>query len=162
MRPLTFHGNKIVVADPALAETLPEITENLRPWLYADSLARIELVTRRAWDGRFDAGEGVRDGEKVFNSSCRYCHAVRGAGGALGWDFVDPVPIYSAEWMKRFEANFSVDNPMPPSTLLMIHVRFRAGDPSRSMPALRGMSTAQVAALWSWLQAIAPARNQPR
>jgi mono/diheme cytochrome c family protein len=162
LRPVSFNGNKVVVSDAALATMLPTIAGDLRPWMYADSLFAIELVQRTAWEAQFDAGPAVREGERVYLGSCRYCHAIRGSGGALGWDFVEPYPIYSAEWMHRLEQGSDELARRPAArTMLSIHVRYRAGiDGNRTMPALRGMTPAEVTALWDWLQAVAarPAR----
>jgi mono/diheme cytochrome c family protein len=155
LRPLSFHGNKVIVADPQKAPVLPSVRDDLKPWLYADSLFAIELVERVAWEAQLDAGAATQEGKRVFLGSCRFCHAVRGVGGALGWDFVDPVPIYSEEWLKRFKAGSDEINPMPARTMLSIHVRHRAPvGGTRTMPALRGMRLPEVQALWDWLQAI--------
>jgi mono/diheme cytochrome c family protein len=162
LRPVSFNGNKMVVSDAGLASMLPTITGDLRPWMYADSLFAIELVQNAAWEAHFDAGPTLSEGKRVYLGSCRYCHAIRGSGGALGWDFVDPYPIYSPEWMHRLEQGSDELARRPPArTMLSIHVRYRAGiDGNRTMPALRGMKPAEITALWDWLQAVAvrPAR----
>jgi hypothetical protein len=98
LRPIRLHGNELLVSDPGLVDALPSVRGELRPFLHADSLHAIELIERAAWEKRFDAGEATREGRRVFLGSCAFCHAIRGSGGALGWDLVDPVPIYSDEW----------------------------------------------------------------
>lgn len=159
LRPLSFHGNKLVVSDPALAPMLASIVKDLRPFMYADSLASIDFVEREAWEARLDAGPATRDGRAVFLGSCRYCHAIRGQGGALGWDFVEPYPIYSDEWIKRLKAGANERDFTPARTMLAVHVKYRAGvGGTRTMPALRGMRPAEITALWAWLQAIAAPR----
>lgn len=158
LRALRLHGNKVFVSDLGLAPVLPSVGKDLRPWSYADSLSRIELVERSGWEAKFDAGKDVREGQQVFLQTCAFCHGVRGAGAALGWDFVDPYPIYSPEWMKRFRSGADVMNQPHPRTMLAIHVGFRAGvNGTRTMPALRGMRDGEVKALWGWLQALAGA-----
>jgi len=155
LRPLHFHGNKIVVSDPGLAPLLPSVRSDLRPFMYADSLASIELVERASWEAQFDAGPATREGQAIFLGTCRYCHAVRGQGGALGWDFVEPYPIYSDEWVKRLKAGANELNFTPARTMLAIHVKYRASvDGNRTMPALRGMRPTEITALWAWLQAV--------
>jgi len=161
LRALRFHGNKVVVSDPTLAPVLPSAAKDLRPWMHADSLSSIELVEQSAWEAQFDAGPATAEGRRVYLGTCRYCHGVRGSGGAYGWDFVEPYPIYSDDWMRRLKRGAGELNPMPGKTMLSIHVRHRAGvDGSRTMPALRGMRTQEVTALWAWLQAVA-ARSAP-
>ena len=159
LRPVTIHGNKIVVGDPSLPSMLESTRGDLSPWRYADSLHAVELVNRAGWVARFDAGPSAVPGRDVYVGSCVMCHAVRGVGGAMGWDFVAPYPIYSEAWMTKFKGenpeltDASEREDLPGRTLLALHVRQRAGDRTRSMPALRGMTGGQVRALWVWLQA---------
>jgi len=156
LRPIHFQGNKIIVADPRHADVLPKLAAELQPWLYADSLAEIELCNRAAWERQLAIDPATEEGQRVFLGSCRFCHAVRGVGGALGWDFVDPVPIYSDEWNRRMAAGTPERNPTPGRTMLGIHVRYRAdGGGNRTMPALRSMSAEQVKALWAFIQSAA-------
>lgn len=164
LRPVVFHGNKVVVADARLAPTLPDVKADLAPWKYADSLHSIDFVRRASWEARFDAGPSTRAGQKVFLGTCVLCHAVRGAGGTMGWDFVDPYPIYSDAWMAKLGDDEQAlethsEERMSPKIALDIHVRFRAGGSgTRTMPALRGMRQEQVEQLWSWMQAVARRR----
>jgi len=63
-------------------------------------------------------------------------------GAAFGWDFVEPVAMYSY----RGERN------------LFYHVKFRPQDAvskGLQMPALSHMSEADAAAVWQWLRAVA-------
>ncbi|MEO6954915.1 MAG: hypothetical protein ABI321_24150 [Polyangia bacterium] len=159
LRPVTLHGNKVVVKDAVLPSMLPSTRGDLWPWRYADSLYEVELVNRVGWIARFDAGSATTPGRDVYVGSCVLCHAVRGVGGTMGWDFVAPYPIYSDAWKKKFKG----ENPdltddlereeLSGRTLLRIHVRQRAGEMTRSMPALRGMTELEVGGLWKWLQA---------
>ncbi len=162
LRALHLHGNKLVVSDAGLAPILPSVMKDLRPWMYADSLSRIELVERAAWEARFDAGPATREGQRVYLGTCQFCHGVRGTGAALGWDFVEPYPIYSKEWIARLKSGADELNPTPPRTMLSIHVGHRTGiDLRRTMPALRGMRADEVDALWAWLQAVAKLPTPP-
>ena len=162
-RPVTIHGNKIVVSDPSLPSMLESTRGDFSPWRYADSLHAVELVNRAGWLARFDAGPSATPGRDVYVGSCVLCLAVRGVGGGMGWDFVAPYPIYSEAWMTKFKGeNPELTDPseredLSGRTLLALHVRQRAGDMTRSMPALRGMTGGQVRALWQWLQAQAQA-----
>ena len=84
LRPVRFLGNKLVVAEAEHPAVLPTLTRDLRPWLYADSLASIELVERAAWERQLDVDPATAQGLRVYLGSCRFCHAIRGTGGALG------------------------------------------------------------------------------
>jgi mono/diheme cytochrome c family protein len=162
LRRVSFHGNKVMVADARRSMLLPSLQKDLAPWLYADSLHSVDFVRRTTWEAQFSHGPAVEAGMRIYLGSCVICHAVRGTGGALGWDFIDPYPIYSDEWMKHVAAEPPApEDAMPARTLLDIHVRYRDGvNGSRSMPALRGMTADEVTALWSWLQATTGARTR--
>jgi mono/diheme cytochrome c family protein len=156
LRAVSFHGNKLVVNDNAPAGVLPSTSHDLKPWLHVDTLSAIELVDRVAWEQHFNAGPATAAGQVVYLGTCRYCHAVRGVGGAMGWDFVEPYPLLSERWAKSFMRDAYERRAMPARTVLSLHVRFRAGvDGNRTMPALRGMRDEEVRDLWSWVQAIA-------
>lgn len=161
LRAVRFGGNKVIVADSGHPDVLPEVAGALRPWMYADSLSRIELVERAAWEHQLDVSPETAAGLRVYLGSCRFCHAVRGTGGALGWDFVDPYPIYSDEWLRRLGKGSEERSPTPGRTLLSLHVRFRPEGAGRSMPALRAMRRDQIEALWIWLQVVATRSLRP-
>jgi mono/diheme cytochrome c family protein len=65
VRPVTFTGNKVVVAEAAHPDVPPAAREALSPWAQADT------------------------------QSCTFCHGIRGVGASFGWDFVEPTPIYA-------------------------------------------------------------------
>ncbi|MEO6953229.1 MAG: cytochrome c [Polyangia bacterium] len=155
LRVVRFDGNKVAVADATLADVLESARKDLSPWLYADSLASIEVVSRAAWEALFFAGENVRQGQRIYAGTCVFCHAVRGHGGALGWDLADPAPIYSDGWRHRLEDAVEARHRIPAKVRFDIHVRFRSGEGGdRTMPALRGMSPAEVDDVWKWILAV--------
>lgn len=141
VRPITFAGNKVVVADdrhpdvPAVAQAV------LTPWQQADSLTGIELVSRAAYYAQFDVDPRATAGHKLFTQSCQFCHGVRKVGAAFGWDFVEPTPIYDYRGGRN----------------LFHHIKYKPLDASArglKMPALSYMTEDDARAIWVWLRAV--------
>jgi mono/diheme cytochrome c family protein len=97
VRPITFGANKIVVREASHPAVPAEAQAVLSPWLHVDSLTGIELVSSKAYYAQFDVDPdpAVHGGYQLFTQSCQFCHGARGVGAAFGWDFVQPVPLYS-------------------------------------------------------------------
>jgi mono/diheme cytochrome c family protein len=144
VRPITFTGNKLVVADPAHPDVPAAAREALSPWAQTDSLTGIELVSRAAYYAQFDVDPdpAVKAGHKLFTESCTFCHGVRGTGASFGWDFVEPTPIYDYRRARN----------------LFHHIKYKPLDASArgiQMPALSYMSEEEARAIWVWLKAVA-------
>lgn len=143
-RPVTFAGNKIVVAGwwhPALGEKVKPV---FSPWSHTDSLVSIEFAESEPYYRQFDvaADAQVQRGLEIFRQSCQFCHGARKTGARFGWDFVEPMPMYTY----RKEMN------------LHYHVAYKpldAAERGLMMPALRFMTREDAAALWQWLRAVA-------
>jgi mono/diheme cytochrome c family protein len=150
-RPIAFSGNKIVVAElwhPAVAAAAQRA---FSPWRHTDTLTGIELVASRPYYHQFDPGGGdyVQRGQALFQQSCQFCHGVRKVGAKLGWDFVEPAPIWTVH---RGAKN------------LFLHVAFKPVDATErglQMPAMRFMSQDDADLLWHWLKAVATAPQPP-
>jgi mono/diheme cytochrome c family protein len=144
VRPITFGGNKLVVRDGAHPAVPAEARSVLSPFMHVDSLTGIEFVSAKAYYAQFDVDPDpkIHAGFELYTQSCQFCHGARGVGAAFGWDFVEPVAMYSY----RGERN------------LFYHVKFRPQDAvskGLQMPALSHMSEADAAAVWQWLRAVA-------
>ena len=144
VRPITFSGNKLVIADPAHPDVPPSAREALSPWAQTDTLTGIEFVSRAAYYAQFevDPDPAVKVGHTLFTQSCTFCHGVRGTGASFGWDFVEPTPVYDYR---------KVSN-------LFHHIKYRPLDASArgiQMPALSYMSEEDARAIWVWLKAVA-------
>lgn len=142
-RPISFAGNKIVVAGwwhPYLGDKVKPI---FSPWSHVDTLVSIELVESQPYYHQFDvdADPGVQQGLTIYRQTCQFCHGVRKVGARFGWDFVEPVPVYTY----RKDMN------------LLYHVSYRpldAAERGLMMPALRFMTREQAGELWKWLRAV--------
>ena len=147
---IAFDGNKVVVAEgwhPMLAAD----TKGWSPWRSADSLTAVEFVTAEPYYAQFDVGTTAlaRAGFALFKQNYQFCHGARKIGAKLGWDFVEPLPLYS--WRGS-------------SHQLYMHVAFRGLDaPERKqmMPALKHMSEDDAIKLWKWLEAIGTTPMRP-
>jgi mono/diheme cytochrome c family protein len=144
VRPILFGANKLVVSQVAHPLVPVEAQAVFSPWMHLDSLTGIELVSSRAYYAQFDVDSdpGVRAGYRLFTQSCQFCHGARGVGAAFGWDFVQPVAIYSY----HDELN------------LFYHVKYKPLDATArglQMPALSYMTEQDAASIWRWLRAIA-------
>ena len=144
-RPIFFTGNKIVVAEkwhPAVPEAAqPEFS----PWNHTDTLVGIELVAARPYYRQFDVdGDSrVQRGLALYRQSCQFCHGARRVGAKFGWDFVEPLPIYSYH---------------KPVRNLFYHVAYKPQDAAQRglmMPAVKFMTEGDSALLWRWLRAVA-------
>jgi mono/diheme cytochrome c family protein len=147
-RPITFEGNKLVVA--SLVHPLqPKAHQESSPFLHVDSLIGLEFAVAAAWDAQFAAGESahIKQGQRVFLGRCQFCHGVKKVGASFGWDFVDPLPLSQHRSARS----------------LALHVKHREGDAPEAglmMPALRDVTEAEVTAVWTWMEAIG--RKGPR
>jgi mono/diheme cytochrome c family protein len=144
VRPITFGANKLVVGEAAHPAVPVAAQAVLSPWLHVDSLTGIELVSSKAYYAQFDVDPdpAVHGGFQLFTQSCQFCHGARGVGAAFGWDFVQPVPLYSYRGKRN----------------LFYHVKYKPLDAAArglQMPALSHMSEDDAASVWRWLQAIA-------
>ncbi|MES1205380.1 MAG: c-type cytochrome [Pseudomonadota bacterium] len=143
-RPIAFAGNKIVVAGlwhPALGDQEKPV---FSPWSHTDTLTSIEFVESKPYYGQFnvDADAQVQRGLGLFQGSCQFCHGARKTGARFGWDFVEPMPMYTYR----------------KSMNLFYHVAYKpidAAEKGLMMPAMRFMTQDDAAALWQWLRAVA-------
>ena len=147
---ITFDGNKIVVAE-SWHPMLGADTKGWSPWVNSSSLAAVEFVVAEPYYAQFDVGtsEPARAGFVLFKQNCQFCHGVHKIGAKLGWDFVEPAPVYT--WRSS------------PRQLFM-HVAFRPLDaPERKqmMPALKHMTEGDAAKLWKWLEAVGTTPLRP-
>jgi mono/diheme cytochrome c family protein len=143
-RPIRFNGNKVVVENPWHPMVANKNGASFSPWLHADSLSGIELAQSQAYYRQFQAaGHPVAQaGYVLFVARCQFCHGARSVGASFGWDFVDPVPLYTYRGPKN----------------LFLHVRYREGDAPElglMMPAFQDLTERDAEAVWSWLKAIA-------
>jgi len=143
-RPISFLGNKVVVADRWHPDLAPGKDAAFSPWEHTDTLVGIELVASRPYYAQFDAGADsvVRRGMAFYRQSCQFCHGVRHVGASFGWDFVESAPMYSY-----------ADSPAN----LHHHVAYKptnAAEFGLMMPALPFMTEADAAELRQWLEAI--------
>ena len=144
VRPVTFTGNKLVIADPAHPDVPPAAREALSPWAQTDTLTGIELVSRAAYYAQFDVDPqpAAKVGHKIYTESCTFCHGVRGTGATFGWDFVEPTPIYDYRRARN----------------LFHHIKYKPLDASArgiQMPALSYMTEEEARQIWVWLKAVA-------
>jgi len=144
VRPIEFGANKLVVGrreHPAVPEASQAV---FSPWMHVDSLVGIEFVSSKAYYAQFDVDSDpdVRAGLALFRQSCQFCHGARKVGAAFGWDFVDPVPVYSYRGARN----------------LFYHVKYKPLDATAKglmMPALSHMSEQDATSVWRWLRAVA-------
>ncbi|MEQ9500284.1 MAG: cytochrome c [Deltaproteobacteria bacterium] len=135
-RPIEFLGHKLVVEVDG---------DGFSPWRHTGSLVALEYTTEAAWTAPFAAGAEpvVRRGERIFLDSCQFCHGVRGHGGTLGWDFVEPLAVTeyrSTPDALRLHVNHRVSNAMELGLL---------------MPVPRRLTEDEAKALWAWIDAVA-------
>jgi mono/diheme cytochrome c family protein len=145
VRPITFSGNKLVVADRWHPAVRPSALAVFSPWAHVDTLASIELVTATPYYGQFDPGidTAARWGFELYRETCQFCHGARKVGATFGWDFVEPLPLYG--WRNE------VRN-------LYYHVAYKPIDaPERGlmMPAMKFMTEHDAEMLQHWLRAVA-------
>jgi len=150
VRPITFVGNKLVVSDGGHPDVPSAAQEVLSPWQQTDSLTGIELVSRNAYFAQFDVDPdpAVQAGHRLFVQSCQFCHGVRHAGAAFGWDFVEPTPIYDYRGQRN----------------LFHHIKYKPLDASArglEMPALSYMTEEDARSIWLWLKAVATRPLRP-
>jgi mono/diheme cytochrome c family protein len=144
VRPITFTGNKLVIAAPAHPDVPAAAREALSPWAQTDTLTGIELVSRAAYYAQFDVDPdpAAKTGHKLYTESCTFCHGVRGTGASFGWDFVEPTPIYEYRRARN----------------LFHHIKYRPLDSSArgiQMPALSYMTEEEARSIWVWLKSVA-------
>lgn len=144
VRPISFAGNKLVMAGwwhPYLGDKVKPI---FSPWSHTDSLVSIEFVEAGPYYRQFDVDSSaeVQRGLAIFRQTCQFCHGARKVGARYGWDFVEPMPVYTY----RKDTN------------LLYHVSYRpldAAERGLMMPALRFMTREDAGMLWTWLKAVA-------
>lgn len=142
-RPISFAGNKLVVAGWWHPELGDKVKPIFSPWSHVDTLVSVEFVESAPYYKQFDvdADPGVQRGLAIYRQTCQFCHGARKVGARFGWDFVEPMPVYTY----RKEMN------------LLYHVSYRpidAAERGLMMPSLKFMSREQAAELWQWLRAI--------
>jgi mono/diheme cytochrome c family protein len=142
-RPVRFHGNKLIVAEPWHPDLLPSTEATFTPYRFTDTLVGIEFAVGDAFRAQFDVAPAEHAGLEVYQHVCAFCHGARDVGAQFGWDFVDPMPI--SEYRKR-------------DISLYYHLRYRAVDaPSRGllMPALPFLTEKDAANVLAWLRELA-------
>jgi hypothetical protein len=145
VRPIEFHGNKVVVAERWHPAVPPGAQPAFSPWAHTDTLVGIELVAAAAYYQQFDVSGDppVQKGLAIYEQACQFCHGVRKVGAKFGWDFVEPTPIYSYQ---------------KPSRNLFYHVAYKPLDAAAKglmMPALKFMTEEDAGTLWQWMRAVA-------
>jgi mono/diheme cytochrome c family protein len=149
-RPIRFLGNKIVVGERWHPEVAARALSTFSPWTHTDTLVGIELVESVPYYRQFDVGdsEQAADGFRLYRQSCQFCHGARKVGAKMGWDFVEPAPIY--DYRKQMNLYF--------------HVAIKPLDAAERgllMPAMRFMSEDDAAELWQWLKAVGTKPMRP-
>jgi hypothetical protein len=142
VRPLRFHGNKLVVADTWHPALRAGSEHAFSPWRYADTLTGIEFVRDDAFMAQFDVEPAAHRGAATYGQACRFCHGARRVGAQFGWDFVEPLPI--AEYRKK-------------DASLYYHVKYRPADAVGRgvlMPALPFVTEKDASDLMAWLRAL--------
>jgi mono/diheme cytochrome c family protein len=169
LHPLVFSGNRLVVADRWHPYVPDAARHAFSPWALVDTLVGLEFTEAAMYEEELGLTLGaphspVRLGAARFRETCQFCHAVRGVGGAFGWDFLEPEPIYSDSWMAHFHSGYGdYLGRRDPVNDLYAHLVFRLSDDGqRLMPALRYLKKADVEALWTWLKAAAARRPADR
>jgi mono/diheme cytochrome c family protein len=157
--------NRLVVNEQPSPDNASSAPSRLSPWDYVDTLVGIEFVDGAAYDAQLEVSgsAAARAGGRLFRESCQYCHAARGVGGNLGWDFIEPDPIYSDAWFRHFRSMRDDESGYrDPATSLYAHARFRVpGTAGRLMPALRSLTAADARSLWQWIRAFAARPTPP-
>ena len=136
-RPIVFHQGKLAVRSLFHPDLINGKNPGFSPWKYVDSLIGVEYVNKEAYKKQFFFGPS--EGEKVFWHRCQYCHGVRLIGARMGWDFVNPLPIFEK---RRAE-------------VLLNHVKYpktRAKQMGLMMPPQPDMELAEAETLWQWLK----------
>ncbi len=143
-RPLVFQGNKLVVSKPWHPGFGKVKTSGFLPWKMAGSLVGIEWIDAASYREQFavDQSPEVRKGQQVFLERCVYCHAVRQVGGRRGWDFVDPLPIFSKRSNETLHAQVK-------------YTKLDALERGLMMPAQPDFTEDEATALWYWMRAAA-------
>lgn len=145
--PLIFSGNKPIVSVaefPGLDEGKGK--KGFSPWKWIESLSGIEFIQREAYFNQFDVTTAriTKDGFKVFETRCHFCHGVRGVGAEYGWDFVRPIPLTSFRSKKGLYSHVS-------------SVPYDALERGRRMPAQPSVTVSESNAVWEWIRAVSTA-----
>jgi mono/diheme cytochrome c family protein len=141
VRPIEFRGNKVAVKT-AWHPWVPDAqAPYFSPWLYVDTLVAIELVAQADYARWFPHGTSAlaEHGYALFTQRCRFCHGVNGVGASFGWDFVDPIPLYTYR---------------DPESLYR-HVRYREGVAASKglmMPGFADATPEDIRAVWEWMK----------
>jgi hypothetical protein len=136
-RPIVFNGGKLSVLSLSHPDLINPKNPVFSPWKYVDTLVGIEFVNKKAYKKQFFFGE--EEGERVFWHRCQYCHGVRLIGARMGWDFVNPLPIFEK---RRPE-------------ILLNHVKYpktRAKQMGLMMPPQPDIQLPEAETLWRWLK----------
>jgi mono/diheme cytochrome c family protein len=150
-RPLFFLRNKVVVGSVAHPYTTKAAQEGgYTPFFYAGTLTGIELVRSENWYKQYDLGrtEKEQQGFALYKAYCEYCHAVRGAGGTYGPEFVKGAAVTQRIGLQQ----------------LFLHVKYRdrnAPETGQMMPFFKNLTKDEVGALYDWLKAVTKARPMP-
>ena len=145
-RPLEFHGTKLVVKS-LWHPFVPEGgAGTFSPWSYVDTLTGFQCVQKESWYRKFQPSHdaGTVPGYTLFFGYCQYCHGARNAGANYGWDFVEPVPLYTYRGAEG----------------LFLHVRYRSEDAPElglMMPAFKEFTPEDAQATFAWLKSVAEA-----
>lgn len=136
-RPIAFNSGKLSVLNLRHQDLINPQNPIFSPWKYVDTLIGIEYVNKKAYKKQFSFGE--EDGEQVFWHRCQFCHGVRLIGARMGWDFVNPLPIFEK---RRPE-------------VLLNHVKYpktRAKQMGLMMPPQSDIELPEAETLWKWLK----------
>lgn len=138
----SFVGNRLVVSDAWHPDVAPAAQGKFSPWRHVDSLAGIEFVSAQAYYRQFDPAPETRAGFELFKQTCQFCHGARKVGASFGWDYVQPIELYTHRKTEQ---------------RLYYHIRYRveSAQSGALMPALRHVSEDDAAKLWQWMKAVA-------
>lgn len=133
-RPTVFSGNKVIFSK--------DKRTGFSPWHHADTLSEVEWVNGAAYLEQFRVSEDATPGWRVFAARCQFCHSVKSVGSSFGWDFVQPVKLYTYRSRRG----------------LSDHVKYRENDAPQKgvmMPALTDTEQREVDSLWVFMREVA-------
>jgi hypothetical protein len=144
-RPIQFQGNKVVVHD-LWHPLIPDPKKaGFSPWQHGTTLVGIEFADKDAYYAQFrvSKSEEVNVGMELFQNRCQYCHGIQLVGARLGWDYLEPIPIFK---LKDINHVYQL-------------VKYRYHDELERgllMPEQADVTSEQTGLLWAWLKALAP------
>lgn len=133
--PIRFEGSKFV------KKSNSKESKTFSPWVFVDSLVRIQFVDLDSYLNQFNLKE-AHEGYSIYEKRCIFCHGVRSEGAKLGWDFVEPIPIYK----KRDPQSLFYHVSVPKAKNYRYATR---------MPVQEGFSKDEAGQLWNWLKLVA-------